>query len=246
MQPTLQDLYGVMEATWPPAKTDTHGCWTIRDGQNGGKRASAATALRSATDADIPAAEKAMIAIGQIPLFMIRAGDQTLDQMLAKRGYVLIDPTGLYVCPIEVLTQFTPPRLSAFCVWPPLAIAEEIWANGDIDAGRLAVMQRAAGPKTALLGRADNRAAATAFVAMHRHTGMLYALEVLPEYRRKGVAQTLMAAAAHWAKKNGARFFSVLTTGENLPANQLYASLGMKLVGNYHYRIAPRQKAVPD
>ena len=41
---TPAELYATLEATWPPAARRRVGPWTIRDGQGGGKRVSAATA----------------------------------------------------------------------------------------------------------------------------------------------------------------------------------------------------------
>jgi len=43
--------------------------------------------------------------------------------------------------------------------------------------------------------------------------------------------------AAIWAQNNGATEFSVICVSDNLAANMLYASLNMKNVGHYHYRI---------
>lgn len=232
-----QALFDVVEATWAPARKTISGPFTLRDGRGGGKRVSAATANRCPKDAEIPIAEQAMMAMHQTPLFMIRPGEQAFDDMLARRGYAVVDPVAIYRCPINVLTAVVPPGLSTFATWPALAIGEEIWANGGIDAPRLAVMQRTAGPKTTILGRVDDRAAAIAFVALHKDTAMLHALEVVPDHRRKGVAQNIMAAAAIWAQSQGAKYFSVVTTRENSPANRLYASLKMDLVGEYHYRI---------
>lgn len=235
--PDPQAIYEVVEATWAPARTEVKGPFTLRDGRGGGKRVSAATAQRLPDVTEIPTGERAMLALGQTPLFMIRQGDGPFDALLARQGYAIIDPVTIYQCPIDVLTALIPPRLSTFAVWPPLAIGEEIWAQGGIDTPRLAVMHRTQGPKTTILGRVEDHAAAIAFVAIHKNTAMLHALEVAPEHRRKGVAQNVMAAAAIWAKSQGAKVFSVVTTRENLPANRLYASLNMDLVGEYHYRI---------
>ena len=72
MTPAL--LAQVMEATWPPARTQHLGPWTIRDGAGGGKRVSAATADGIWTEADLAQAEAAMRAQGMRPLFLIREG----------------------------------------------------------------------------------------------------------------------------------------------------------------------------
>ena len=98
-------------------------------------------------------------------------------------------------------------------------------------------MRRASGPKTGILGRKNDRAAGTAYVAIHDDIAMLHALEVTPEQRRQGVARDIMLQAAHWAYDHGAKNFSTIVTMQNTAANALYASLGMEIAGRYHYRV---------
>jgi GNAT superfamily N-acetyltransferase len=117
-----------------------------------------------------------------------------------------------------------------------LAIQCEIWATGGIGPARLAVMDRAALPKTSFLGRTQDRPAGTAFAAIHDGIAMLHALEITPARRRRGLGATMMRAAAHWALEQGAADFSLLVTRENKSALGLYASLGFSPVGQYHYR----------
>lgn len=234
---TVQDIYAITEATWPPASATTHGVWTIRDGQGGGKRVSAATAHGPVTFDDIRDAEALMEDLDQHRLFMIHEGQDVLDQQLSAMGYQIIDPVAQYVCPLDTLTRIEPPRLSGFAIWPPLKIMEEIWDEAGIGPERLDVMNRVQGPKTAILGRANDRAAGTAFVAIHNETAMLHAIEVVPSQRRQKVAVNMMGTAAKWAQDHGAKRFSLVTTIQNAAANALYASLGMRTVGHYHYRI---------
>ena len=230
-------LFAVLEATWPPAARHETGPWTIRNGAGGGKRVSAATAHGPLTEGDLPTAEAAMRALGQPPLFMIRAGEEALDALLAARGYAVVDPVDAFAAPLAALDLAQPPRLSAIPAWPPLAIQRELWAEAGIGPARLAVMDRAAFPKTALLARMDDRAAGTAFVAIHDGMAMLHALEVHPRFRRRGVARHVMAGAVHWARAQGARDFGLVVTKANAAAQALYASLGLARVGQYHYRM---------
>lgn len=51
MTPDLAQLYETIDHTWPAARIWTETGWTLRDGQGGGKRVSAAT--RAEPDADI-------------------------------------------------------------------------------------------------------------------------------------------------------------------------------------------------
>ncbi|MHC0052156.1 GNAT family N-acetyltransferase [Actibacterium sp. D379-3] len=235
-------LYDVAEATWPAASATRTGPWMIRDGQGGGKRVSAATAEAPVTAADLPQAEAAMDALGQVPLFMIRAGDAALDALLDAAGYVIVDPVVIYAAPVADLATPRPPPVTAFTIWKPLRIMEELWAEGGIGPARLAVMGRVQGPKTAVLGRVNDRVAGTAFLAIHEKTAMLHALEVTQTQRRQGTAVNMMREAAFWAQSHGAETLAVLVTKANAPARALYASLGMQDVGYYHYRIkAPKE-----
>lgn len=239
MMPDLAQLYDVIDGTWPAAETQVLGHVLLRRGDGGGQRVSAATALGPITPQDIDAAEAAMQAMEQPRLFQIRAGDTALDDLLARRGYVIVDPVNLYVAPVDAVATRRPPPVTAFCVWEPLAIQIDIWAKGGIGPGRLAVMQRAKGPKTSILGRLNDHPGGTAFAAIHDGIAMVHALEVLPHQRKQGMAGWFMQLAAFWARDNGAGHLAVVCTEANTAANALYASLGMALVGQYHYRKHP-------
>lgn len=241
MSTTLTDpkYYAVVEATWPTAAKRQLGPITLREGQGGGSRVSAASVEGSATEAEIEAAEQAMRAMGQDCLFMIRDGQDDLDAQLGARGYLVKDPVNLWVCPIEKLMDVEIPRVTTFALWSPLEIQREIWIAGGIGMARQAIMERASGPKAALLGRYDDKPAGAGFVAVHDGVAMVHALEILPHQRRRGMGVWMMRQAAFWAAENGATEMAVLCTKENAGANGLYASLGMTNGGQYHYRQLP-------
>lgn len=238
MRPTLDQLYDVIEGTWPPAKVWTEGPWTLRDGAGGGKRVSAATANGPVDESDIADAEKAMRGIGQRPLFMLRQGEDALDAMLDARGYARIDEVAVYVAPVDLLTDKPVPPVTCFTIWEPLAIMSEIWAKGGIGPARLAVMARAA-VKTGVLARWNEKPGGVAFAAIHDGVAMVHAVEVLDHQRRQGVADWLMRAASFWARENGAAHLAVLCVADNGPANALYHKLGFVEAGRYHYRQHP-------
>ncbi|MEO0766953.1 MAG: GNAT family N-acetyltransferase [Pseudomonadota bacterium] len=230
-----QAFYAAIDGTWPAATKQNIGHWIIRDGQGGGKRASAATGDGSG---DIAQAEMAMRALNQTPLFMIREEDGALDAALDARGYQIIDPTNGYATPVQTLTDIPIPRVTAFAIWEPLAIMEEIWAKGGIGPARLNIMARARA-KTGILARWNEKPAGVGFVAIHDGIAMVHAVEVLEHQRRQGVAQWIMRQAAFWARDNGAHTLAVLTTARNGPANALYQRLGFDPAPGYHYRILP-------
>ena len=235
-------IFNVVDATWPAARMIQDGPWILREGKGGGKRVSAASTEMDVEDADIDQAEQAMARLGQDALFMLRNGQQGLDRLLETRGYGVLDPVTAYACPVVQLTDIALPRVTVFEIWEPLAIMLEIWAKGGIGPARVDVMRRATGPKTSLLGRWNEHPAAAAFVAMHGDTAMVHAIEVLEHQRRHGMGAWIMRGAAFWAARQGAKTLSVVCTDENTGANRLYTSLGMAVVGHYHYRYLPDEK----
>ncbi len=237
--PTAQKLYAVIDGTWPASAKQALGPWMVRLDNSGSSRVSATTAEMPVTAADVPEAEHAMREAGQVPLFMIREGEDALDQVLAARGYVIKDPVNMYAAPVQDIATQRPPPVTAFEIWPPLAVQVEVWAEGGIGQGRLAVMDRAQQPKTTLLGRLNDRPAGTVYIGIAADCAMIHALEVAHAHRQQGLAKQLTRAAAFWAQSHGADYLTLVTTQANDAANALYSSLGMTLVGHYHYRTLP-------
>ena len=237
--PSARKLYAVIDGTWPAAAKQALGPWTVRLDDSGSSRVSAATAEAPFEAADVAEAETAMREAGQLPLFMIREDDDTLDQILEARGYAIKDPVNMYAATIDQIATGRPPPVTTFEAWPPLAVQTEVWAQGGIGKGRVAVMDRARHPKTTLLGRMNDRPAGTVYIGIAGDCAMIHALQIAADHRRQGLAVHLTRAAACWARDNGAAYLTLVTTVANEGANALYASLGMTLVGHYHYRILP-------
>lgn len=235
--PTVQTLYAVTEATWPPIRAYACGPFTLRVGGGAGSRVSAATVNGPFTADDIDAAEAGMDAENQPRLFMIRDGDAALDAALAARGYAVKDPVTLYCAPIGTIATHRPPPVTTFEVWPPLAIQTEIWAEGGIGPARLSVMERAAGPKHSILARLDEQPAGTMYIGIQAGIAMFHALEVRGRFRRRGLGADMIRSAAFWARDNGASHLSLVVTQANVGGNALYSGLGFAVVGQYHYRI---------
>ncbi|MFN3664388.1 GNAT family N-acetyltransferase [Yoonia sp.] len=239
--PSVQQCYDVIDATWPPARRRRIGPWTIRLDPSGSSRVSAATANAPPQPGDIAQAAAAMRAAGQRPLFMIRENDAGLDRDLAELGYVIKDPVNFYAAPLASIALQRPEPLSTFEVWPPLATQVEIWAVGGIKAGRIAIMDRAPMPKTTILGRLHDRPAGALFIGIAGDCAMIHALEIAAAHRRQGLARQMTIAAGFWAQGQGARWLTLVATRANTGAHALYTSLGMGVVGKYHYRIAPEE-----
>ncbi len=232
----MTDLFQALEATWPAAANHKAGGWVVGEGRGGGKRVSSAQAIGPDALQTINVAEAVHARLGQPALFFLRPGQEALDEALAGRGYAKVDPVVIYQAPLKALAEAPPERLTTFPIWPPLAIMTELWDEGQVGPARLAVMDRVTGPRTAILGRMDDRAAGVVFVGVAGDVAMLHALHVDPAMRRKGLARNLVRAAAHWAQAAGASHLALAVTEANLAANALYRAMGMVCATHYHYR----------
>lgn len=233
----MSDIWSVIDATWSAPATHVVGPFQVREGQGGGQRVSAATTKSSVSEREINTAAQAMRDLGQAPLFMVRGDQSVFDAQLADLGYDVNDPVVVLEGSIKAPASVPPPPVSAFPIWPPLHIMRELWEAGGIGPERLAVMDASADPKTAILGRADDRAVGCAFVSIHAGNAMIHALEVIAPFRRKGAARNMVRGAGMWAQNQGATRLSALTARTNTASQGLFTSIGLSPVEHYHYRI---------
>lgn len=235
----MNDLITLMDKTWPPHAQHAEGPWIVREGREGGNRVSSASLVGDVEIgiAQIHLAEAVQARLGQPSLFRLLPGEERLDAALEERGYRIAEPVYMRAGPSEALSAVPPDHLTAFPLWPPLAVTAIVWAEGGIGPERRAIMDNAPGPKTVVLGRTDDRAAGAVFVAISGDTAMVHALHVTTAMRRKGLALNLMRGVGRWALDNGARNVALAVTRANVAANSLYETLGMNVVGSYHYRI---------
>lgn len=230
--PNNSRLLRALDVTWAPAEVVRADGWTVRRGLGGGNRVSAASG-----EGSVLAAEKAHRDLGQTPLFQLQPGQDALDAELAAAGYALHEPVLFYAAPVADVVGTQSHMAAAYRCHCRPAIMEEIWAQGGIGPERLAIMDRVADPKKLLLSRADDRPAGAAFVAVDQDVAMIHAIEVMPQYRRKGCAVLLMEVAARFAQEHGAEWLTLAVTRANTGARALYEKLGMQECGAYHYRI---------
>jgi GNAT superfamily N-acetyltransferase len=85
----------------------------------------------------------------------------------------------------------------------------------------------------------DGVTAAAIRVAVVGEIGHVSRLEVKPEYRRRGLAAKLMAAAREWAAERGAEEEVLQVSVSNGPALALYAGLGFTEHHRYRYWVPP-------
>jgi GNAT superfamily N-acetyltransferase len=228
-----------VDATWPPAEMRQFGPWTLRRGEGGGQRVSAASTEDEG--AELAPAEEAMRGWGQAPLFRLTPDQAELDRRLDEAGYAVKDPVALYAIPVAALDDGRDETVRVIRVASPLAIIDEIWNRGGIGPARRAIMERPKGPRITLMTRVGDRPAGVAFVAVDTVNGggiaMIHAIEIAADHRRKGGGALLMHGAASWAAEQGATWLALAVTEANAPARALYERLGMAHLGGYHYRV---------
>lgn len=228
-------LAQAFEETWPAMEYADAGGFRVGRGLGAGGRVSSAHAFGDWEPADIDAATAIHLAWRQRPLFRALDSEIALREALEDRGFRPENPTSIMEIEAKALTDKTIPRVMTFAIWPPLAIQREIWAAGNITPARQTVMDRVATPKTSILGRIEDRAAGAAFVAIHQGVALLHALEILPDWRRKGLAGWMMRQAAFWAVENGAERLALAVSKPNTNAVALYEGLGFREVAGYRY-----------
>jgi ribosomal protein S18 acetylase RimI-like enzyme len=191
-------------------------------------------------DALIAEVERRYRAHGLRPCFKLTAAaEPDLDQRLARRGYraeghslVLVADTRAVVrasasIAIELQQKATPAWLDV------------CWPEADYAAQR-AVLEQIAGrvrPPCAFgLARFGAAPGAAALAVADRGWVGLTAVHTLPDQRRRGLAQSLLAALAGWADAQGARHLYLQVEADNQPARRLYRGLGFTLAYRYQYR----------
>jgi N-acetylglutamate synthase len=87
--------------------------------------------------------------------------------------------------------------------------------------------------------RTGEQAVAVARAAVDDRWAGLFAVEVAPEHRRRGLGSLVSAAALRWAGHRGARRTYLQASADNTPAVALYERLGFAIHHDYLYRRPP-------
>lgn len=227
-----------LEATWPPAETARFGGLVVGRGAGGGGRLSSIRQVGDWTGADLDAALARQAAWGEAPLIRVLDGQEALAGAARALGMIARQPTAILSAPLSALAAEVP-RMTAFALWPPLAIQRAIWLADGINAARQAAMARVEGPRVAILGRASDRAAGAAFCAVCGPVAGLHAVMVDPAMRGARLGEHMLRCAANWAQGQGARLMALAVTRANVPAQRLYARLGFREAAGYAYFDAP-------
>ena len=227
----------LLEDTWPPGKVIHFDNWTIRISNGAGKRASAISLEGVWEEASFIRLKKFLKRLGKSEIFMIYQSGSLFEKELNNRNYQVFDKSCIFEISVSELIKNEPPPISMFSIWPPLEIQKQLWNSNGIGWQRQAVMNRANQIKTSILARWNDNPVASAFIAKSGNVAFLHALAVEQNFRRQGVARTLIRHAGQWADRNNCARLMVVTTEANAAATSLYTSLKFQLVNKYHYRI---------
>ena len=230
-------IFDTIDLTWPAEEFLELPEWKLRRSIKGGKRVSAASIIKKSGIPDIKFVENTLAEWCQDKLFMIKSGENSFDEALKSLGYFVVDPTNIWSISAEALSAQQIPLVTAFSIFPPLAIQKELWMANGIDASKIAIMDRVQTPKTTIFGRINAKPAASAFVAVVNKIAMVHALIVDQKYQRQGMGKFVMQKVGAWAHQQGAESVVALCTKQNQSANNFYKILGMQVIGEYHYRL---------
>jgi len=235
-------LERALEASWPAPDYAEAGAFRV--GRAGADPALGAAALRSRDaawqDEDLQRAFDLHASWQQPPIFRLADdADPALVAALTQRGLQPAREMRMLAVGIDRLTTQPVPRVTSFAVWPPLAIQRDLWAEMGLDAARQAIMDRVALPKSAILGRTDDRAAGVAFVAASDGLAVLHALEIVPSLRRQGLAGWMMREAGFWATAQGCDRLCLAVAADNAAAIALYRKLEFQDAGGFRYFAPP-------
>nr|WP_282565628.1 GNAT family N-acetyltransferase [Paradevosia shaoguanensis] len=88
--------------------------------------------------------------------------------------------------------------------------------------------------------RRDGRVCAHAYGVIHDGLLVVESVATVPDQRRQGMGNAVVAALMHWAAGEGAEAACLQVVTDNLPARALYERLGFtRDLYHYHYRSAP-------
>jgi GNAT superfamily N-acetyltransferase len=169
----------------------------------------------------------------------VQVSDPDLDAELAGRGWTLEMPT-------QVMTGPVPQGLAGDVA----TTADEDWlrcwwaVDGRGGEAELAVARTCLSRVTAPAGYARvavcGRTVAVARGVVQEGWLGVFAMAVLPEHRRQGLASRLLGALGTWAGGHGATSAYLQVRRDNDAALRLYARHGMAAAYPYAYRYGPR------
>ena len=188
----------------------------------------------------IDEAERRYRADGLAPCFKITrsAQPQDLDAVLDRRGYVIEGQSLVLTAGSAHIEQTDGPEITLSADASPAWLGCH-WQDHNDDDRWIDIVRRISGPRAFVLARLDNGPAGTALASIEDGWACITAVHTVPDFRRRGVARSLVGALAAWARTQSSGLF-LQVEADNDPAQRLYASCGFQPAYRYHYRTLQR------
>ncbi len=239
----VADLETIAAAGWRALETETLGGWVMR--ASGGFTARANSAL-AIGDPGLPVADAVSAVESWYGEWSLPARIQAIDRgdledLLAARGWA---GTGVDDVMTAEIAHVLRPLAGAD--EPPVRIEaspDAAWlagyrtANGPLPP--VAAQVLANHPRVAFLSISGD---AIARVAVDGRWAGLFAVEVAPQARRRGLGRAISAAALRWATGEGARHAYLQVAAGNDAARTLYERLGFAVHHHYTHWVASRSE----
>lgn len=229
--------------SWPALQQILFDGWLLRFAQGYTKRANSVTPIYPSL---LPAEEKItrceyLYKENQLPtifrLLSFSAESQHLDQLLAQRGYSILDRTLVWSLKLPSESAPTDPALRSLSLvdWHPF-YAQWNGRLSELQHVHRELLQKIASPVLyASLWQQGTCVACGLGVLEHEVLG-LFDIVTDPEQRRKGYGTQLVTSMLNWGKQHGAQYSYLQVLGTNIAAQQIYAKLGFQENYQYWYR----------
>ncbi|WP_339316060.1 GNAT family N-acetyltransferase [Paenibacillus sp. FSL R10-2734] len=236
--------------TWPAEQSVLLNGWVLRTAAGYTKRANSVNPLYGAESSlpdltdQIKRAEQYYIDAGLKPVFKITPYIQpaNLDEVLANRGYTIVEPSSVRVLDMEGLALTDDLRYS---IQVQENLTEE-WLNTFTDLAELSDVNRDSLTRMlsasylqqgyVLLFKDGVPTACGLGVLQNGYIG-LFDIITSSDYRRQGMAEQLLLTLLHWGKAQGATTAFLQVVQANAGASALYDKLGFKEIYQYWYRV---------
>jgi len=231
---------------WPSLQQMLFNGWIVRLAQGYTKRANSVNPLfESQLDVvdKIVACEHIFAAKGLPTVFRLTpfASPARLDQVLAQRGYRVIDPTlVMHLALQHAPAQNTPQvalREETLHDWLPIfcRLSEEPLAQHRTHAAMLDLI-----PATRLLVSLviDETVVACGMGVLEQDYFGLFSLVTTPKQRNRGYGTRLIVGMLQWAREHQATQAYLQVVQSNTPARHVYTKLGFQEAYRYWYRLA--------
>jgi GNAT superfamily N-acetyltransferase len=230
-------LEEIAAAGWPAPDTAWLGRWLLRAADGWTGRANSVLPLGDPDVTDPISAVRQWYARRQLPAQFQVALPDPLDDVLGDAGFAAGPTTLMQTASLAAVSGPPLPGLPAVALdSTPSPAWLGSWRGGQtLPPVAVSVLTGAALPIFATVSEGDRVAAIARAVVDSGWLGVT-ALEVMPEFRRRGVATHVLRSLATWGAQNGARQAYLQVFESNSGAVAVYERLGFSTHHTYHYR----------